>query len=174
MLCWVQEEEVFMPEMTALGWFHTVLGILALLFGVLSFVQHKLIAWSHRPGQIYLIFTLITALSALGIYNQGGFGIAHVLAVMTLGAVGVGSAAEKTQFIGKLSPYLQAVSYSATYLFHMIPAITDGLMRLPVGNPIVAEIGDPLLRGFYIAFLLAYLIGAALQINYLRGRSVPA
>ena len=65
-----------MPEMTALGWFHTVIGILSLASGLISFVQFKLIAWSHRPGQIYLICTLITALSALGIYNQGGFGIA--------------------------------------------------------------------------------------------------
>ena len=157
-----------MPEMTALGWFHTAIGIGALVFGIVSFAQFKLIAWSHRPGQIYLLCTLVTALSALGIYNQGSFGVAHILAIMTLGGVLVGSVAEKTLLFGKLSPYLQAVSYSATFLFHMIPAITDGLMRLPVGNPIVTEIGDPLLRGFYLAFLIAYLIGVALQTNFLR------
>ena len=162
-----------MPEMTALGWFHTVLGILSLVFGILSFARFKLIAWSHRPGQIYLVCTLVTALSALGIYNQGGFGIAHVLAIMTLGGVLVGSVAEKTLLFGRLSRYLQAVSYSATFLFHMIPAITDGLMRLPVGNPIVTSIEDPLLRGFYLAFLAAYVIGVLLQINFLR-KPIPA
>jgi len=162
-----------MPEMTALGWFHTALGILALVFGILSFVRFKLIAWSHQPGQIYLICTLTTALTALGIYNQGGFGIAHVLAIMTLGGVLVGGVAEKTQVFGKFSPYLQAVSYSATFLFHMIPAITDGLMRLPIGNPIVTSIEDPLLRGFYLAFLVTYLIGVLLQIGFLRRANRP-
>ena len=157
-----------MPEMTALGWFHTVLGVLSLIAGLLSFVQFKLIAWTHRPGQIYLVCTLITALSALGIYNQGGFGVAHILALLTLGGVLVGTAAEKWRLFGGLSPYLQAISYSATFLFHMIPAITDGLMRLPIGDPVVTSIEDPLLRGFYLAFLVTYLLGAALQVVYLR------
>ena len=157
-----------MPEITTLGWFHTAIGILALVTGILSFVRFKLIAWSHGPGRVYLICTLVTALTALGIYNQGGFGVAHILAVLTLGAVLVGSVAEKTTLFGGFSGYLQAISYSATYLFHMIPAITDGLMRLPVNDPVVSTIEDPLLRGFYLAFLVAYLIGALLQVLYLR------
>ena len=160
-----------MPEMTALGWFHTVLGIAALASGLVCFIQHKVIALSHRSGQIYLVCTLITAVSALGIYNQGGFGIAPILALLTLGAMVVGALAEKTRFVGALSPYLQAVSYSATFLFHMIPAITDGLMRLPVGDPVVTSIEDPLLRGFYLLFLVLYVLGAGLQILYLRRMS---
>ena len=100
-----------------------------------------------------------------------GFGIAHILALMTLAAVAMGSVAEKTQTFGGLSSYLQAVSYSATFLFHMIPAITDGLMRLPVGNPVVTSIEDPLLRGFYLAFLLTYLLGVSVQMLYLRRRT---
>lgn len=163
-----------MPEITALGWFHTLLGIIALASGVLSFAQFKQIAWSHRPGLIYLLATLVTAITALGIYNQGGFGVAHILAIMTLGGVAVGCLAEKTQVFGRLSPYLQAVSYSATFLFHMIPAITDGLMRLPPGDPVVTNIEDPLLRGFYLTFLICYLVGVALQINYLRKLDSPA
>ncbi len=160
-----------MPEMTALGWFHTALGIIALGSGIASFYRHGHIAWSHRSGQVYLLATLITAVTALGIYNQGSFGIAHVLALLTLGAVAVGSLAEKTPWFGSLGKYLQAVSFSATFLFHMIPAITDGLMRLPVGNPVVTSIEDPLLRGFYLAFLITYVLGAAWQVFSLRRQS---
>ncbi len=157
-----------MPEITALGWFHTIIGIVSLVTGLMSFVQCKQIALAHRPGQIYLICTLITAVTALGIYNQGGFGVAHILAVMTLGAVLVGALCEKVKLLGGFSKYLQAISYSATFLFHMIPAITDGLMRLPPSDPIVSSIESPLLRGFYLAFLLTYIVGAALQVNFLR------
>jgi len=38
----------------------------------------------------------------------------------------------------------------------MIPAITDGLMRLPVDAPIVTQLEDPLLKSFYLAFLIIY------------------
>ena len=50
----------------------------------------------------------------------------------------------------------------------MIPAITDGLMRLPADSPIVTEIDDPLLRGFYLTFLITYVIGFSLQVMILR------
>ncbi|MFT7651179.1 MAG: hypothetical protein ACI9ON_002999 [Limisphaerales bacterium] len=157
-----------MPDITLLGWFHTLIGILALLSGVYTLAIFKVIGMGQRSGQIYLGCTLVAAVSALGIYNQGGFGIAHVLAVLTLAAVLVGFGAEKTTVFGKLSPYLQAASYSATFLFHMIPAITDGLRRLPVNDPIVTEVDDPLLRGFYLAFLIAYFVGYLVQVIYLR------
>jgi hypothetical protein len=50
----------------------------------------------------------------------------------------------------------------------MIPAITDGLMRLPVDSPVVTTLEDPLLRGFYLSFLVAYVLGVALQIRWLK------
>jgi len=58
--------------------------------------------------------------------------------------------------------------YSATLLFHMIPAITDGLMRLPVGHPVVTDIEDPLLRSFYLAFLIVFIVGFIFQVIWLR------
>ena len=160
-----------MPEITALGWFHTAIGVVSLVTGIWSFVSFGFISSSERVGLIYLICTLITDVSALGIYNQGGFGIAHSLALLTLGAVLVGGVAERTRIFGGFSAYFQAISYSATFLFHMIPAITDGLMRLPVGDPIVTDIQDPLLRGFYLSFLVAYLVGVTVQVVVLRKRA---
>ena len=73
-----------MPEMTMLGWFHTILGIGAVLTGFCAIVKFKIISLENKIGQIYVVLTAIVAGSALGIYNQGGFGIAHVLAVLTL------------------------------------------------------------------------------------------
>ncbi len=157
-----------MPEITLFGWFHTIVGILALLSGFYTLVRYKVIRLSQSTGRAYLLLTLIAAASALGIYKHGGFGVAHGLAVLTLLAVLVGAVAEKTELFGKLSRYIQAASYSATFLFHMIPAITDGLMRLPVGSPVVTSLEDPLLRGFYLAFLVAYVVGLGLQIVWLR------
>ena len=147
-----------MPEISLFGWFHTIVAIVALLAGFYSLVKYKYILLDNNAGRIYVLCTLIAAASALAIYRHGGFGAAHGLAVLTLLALAAGTLAGKTGLFGKLSPYLQALSYSATLLFHMIPAITDGLMRLPTDAPIVTNIEDPLLKGFYLFFLVCYLV----------------
>jgi uncharacterized membrane protein len=160
-----------MPEISLFGWFHTIIAILALLTGVYSLAKFKIIALAQSTGKIYIVCTLIAAITALFIYRHDGFGAAHGLAVLTLLAVTVGVLAEKFRMVGKLSPYLQAASYSATFLFHMIPAITDGLMRLPVDAPIVTSIEDPLLKSFYLAFLITYVFGLFMQVLWLRKQS---
>jgi uncharacterized membrane protein len=156
-----------MPEIIPLGWFHTVCGILAIVIGAKSLATHKVIALSTKSGRLYLLLTLLTAVSSLGIYQHDGFNMAHILAILTLGGVAVGAVAERTQLFRQFSPYLQAVSYSATLLFHMIPAITDGLRRLPVGDPFIDSIEHPILGQFYLAFLVTYVVGTALQCRWL-------
>ncbi len=161
-----------MPEITPFGWFHTLAGILALVSGFYCLARYKVISWQVLSGKVYLLSTLIAAASALAIFKHGGFGVAHGLAVLTLLALLAGAIAENTNILRGLSPYAQAMCYSATLLFHMIPAITDGLMRLPVGNPIVTSIEDPLLKGFYLAFLMVYVIGFVSQVVWLRKQHI--
>ncbi len=157
-----------MPEMSLLGWFHTVIGITALVSGVYSLITKKEIGLQFRAGQIYLLATLVTAVTALGIFQHGSFGVAHGLAVMTLIALAVGTVAATTQILGGYSRAVQAAAYSATLLFHSIPAITDGLMRLPVGNPVVASFEDPLLQKCYMVVMIMYLVGLAFQLVWIR------
>ena len=161
-----------MPEITPFGWFHTLMGVLALVSGFYTLSKDRVITWQAMSGKIYLLSTLVVAASALGIFKHGGFGVAHALAVLTLLALLAGFVAAKTQILGRFSRYFQAMCFSATLLFHMIPAITDGLMRLPVSDPIVKDIEDPLLKGFYLAFLLTYIVGYLFQVNWLRKQPV--
>ena len=155
-----------MPEIIPLGWFHTVMGIIALVSGVFALVRYKEITLQTRSGQIYLVTTLITAGTALAIFQHGAFGPAHGLAVMTLAALAVGTVASTTNLFGKLSRYVRAVSYSATLLFHSIPAVTDSLMRLPVGDPVLTSIEDPVLKMCYAVLLFLFLAGVSLQLRW--------
>ncbi len=161
-----------MPEISLFGWFHTIIAIIAIIAGIYSLAKYKVIDDKQLSGKIYLLGTLFAAASALAIYRHGGFGVAHALAILTLLALLVGAISSKTRILGKFSPYMQAISYSGTFLFHMIPAITDGLMRLPADNPVVTNIEDPLLKGFYLAFLITYLIGTGAQCLWLRKHAV--
>ena len=160
-----------MPEMIPLGWLHTILGIGALMSGFYTLIKYRVVTLAHRSGKLYVLLTLIVAGTALGIYNQGGFGIAHNLAVLTLVALAGGVVMEKTRLFGSLSKYCQALGYSSTLLFHMIPAITDFLRRLPVGDPFIDTLEDPLLRQFHLAFLAIFVVGVIAQILWLRKSS---
>lgn len=157
-----------MPSMTLLGWFHTLMGVAALLLAAVCIWRYRIIRSSDKEGALYLIVTTIVAGSALAIYNQGGFGIAHILALLTLAAVAGGFIMEKTQLLGGLSKYCQAMAYSATVLFHMIPAITDFLRRLPVGDPFIDSFDSPVLQSFHLAFLALYILGVVAQCLWLR------
>ncbi len=157
-----------MPEIIPLGWFHTAMGIIALVSGGFTLARFKEISLQTRSGQIYLVTTLITAGTALAIFQHGEFGPAHGLAVMTLVALAVGTVAARVKPFGKLSRHVQAVSYSVTLLFHCIPAVTDGLMRLPVGDPVLTSIEDPILKMSYLGLLALFLIGISLQLRWIR------
>ena len=76
-----------MPPMTLLGWFHTVMGVIAILTAAYALYQHRIIRAADKSGRAYLLITLVVAGSALAIYNQGGFGVGHILAVLTLTAL---------------------------------------------------------------------------------------
>ncbi|MDA8652275.1 hypothetical protein N9L75_06845 [Porticoccaceae bacterium] len=161
-----------MPEMTILGWFHTIFGVFALVTAFYTLRHHKVISMDNLAGKLYVYITIFVAGSALAIYNQGGFGVAHWLAVLTLVAVFGGMVMEKFQLFGGFSKYFQALGYTSTLLFHMIPAITDFLRRLPVGDPFVDSFEDPLILNFHLAFLLIYLVGLAIQLRWLKSQSV--
>ncbi len=157
-----------MPEMIPLGWFHTAMGVIALVSGAVTLYRHKEISFGTRSGQIYLGTTLVTALTALAIYQRGVFGPGHLLAVATLGALAVGTIAATLKPFGKWSRHIQALSFSATLLFHCIPAVTDGLLRLPVGNPVLSSFDDPVLKMCYLALLAMFLVGAAAQLRWIQ------
>lgn len=157
-----------MPEMIPLGWLHTILGIGAVVSGFYTLIKYRVVSLTHRSGKLYVLLTLIVAGTALGIYNQGGFGIAHNLAILTLVALAGGVVMEKTRLFGSFSKYCQALGYSSTLLFHMIPAITDFLRRLPVGDPFINTLEDPLLRQFHLAFLAIFVVGMIAQVLWLR------
>ena len=149
--------------MTLLGWFHTVMGVIAILAAAYTLYQHRIIRAADQSGRAYLLITLLVAGSALGIYNQGAFGVGHILAVLTLTALLAGYLLEALAPFGKWSVYLQTGVYTATVLFHMIPAITDFLRRLPVGDPYVDSLDAPLVQSFHLAFLSAFILGVLAQ-----------
>ena len=122
-----------------------------------------LIKSKNLSGEIYLFTTLIVAMSSLFIYLQGGFGSAHFMGLLAILAVLVGYVMEKKRIFGIFSPYVETIAYTSTFLFHVLPAITDGLRRLPPSDPFLDSFEDPLLLNFFLLFISMYIVGLGIQ-----------
>ena len=162
-----------MIGLTTLGVFHTAIALVAVVCGFIALARDKEISATDRLGRVYLILTLVTAVTALGIFRHGAFGPPHALAVLTLVALAVGTVAASSQLFGRASRYVTAISYSSTMLFHMIPAVTESSTRLPPAAPLVASPDAPVLQGVNLALLVAFLVTATLQIRWLRELAPP-
>lgn len=143
------------------------MGIIALVSGAMTLYRDREISSNSRSGQIYLGTTLVTAATALMIYQQGSFHVAHLMAVAALVALAVGALAEKLKLFGNWSRQIQALSYSATILFHCLPAVTDGLLRLPPSDPILDSIQDPIMQAAHLTLLVLFVVGVTIQLRWI-------
>ncbi len=156
--------------LTQLGVIHTAISLIAVAAGLFAFFRDKEISPRNGVGKIYIIATILTCLTGFGIFQHGGFGKPHTLGVITLIVLAVAYVAGYTKLYGRLSPYIETVSYSATFLFHLIPGITETTTRLPLGAPLLPNADAPALQVATAVLLVAFLIGAALQVRRLRAR----
>ena len=156
--------------LTPLGIFHTAISLIAVIAALLAFFRDKEILIKTMVGKVYVVTTIITCLSGFGIFQHGGFGKPHVLGIVTLLVLLLAAVAGYTRLLGRASPYVETVSYSATFFFHMIPGITETSTRLPLGAPLVANAEAPVLQAAAGVMFVLFLIGAGLQVRRIRAR----
>jgi len=156
--------------LTQLGVLHTIVSLIAVAAGLIALIRDGRIGMNNTAGKVYVWTTVITCLTGFGIFQHGGFGKPHVLGIVTLVTLGIAALAARTALFGKLGPYVETVSYSATFLFHMIPGVTETTTRLPLGAPLLPNADAPELQTAAGVLFVLFLIGATLQVMYLRGK----
>jgi len=154
--------------LTSLGVVHTAISLIALAAGAMALVRDKAILPGTSLGRLYIVTTVATCVTAFGIFQHGGFGKPHALALITLVTLALAWVAGQTSVLGRRGRAVEVVSYSATYLFHWIPAITETSTRLPLGKPLLSSPEAPALKAATAVLLLIFLAGAALQVRALR------
>ena len=155
--------------LTSLGVFHTIISLIAVGTGANALIRDKKINWDNSIGKIYIIATIIVCLTGFGIFQHGGFGKPHALSVITLVVLAIAFAAgKKTMLFGRFSPYVETVSYSMTFFFHIVPGITETATRLPLDAPLASGPEDPNIQmAIGICFVL-FVIGGILQVRSLQ------
>jgi uncharacterized membrane protein len=160
-----------MLGLTPLGTLHTAISLVAVAAGLIALIRDKQISPRNMLGKVYVVTTLITCVTGFGIFQHGGFGKPHALGIITLVVLAVAAVAGYTNLFGRASRYVETVSYSATFLFHLIPGVTETSTRLPPGAPLVASAEAPELQVAAAVMFVAFLIGATLQVLRLRSLS---
>lgn len=93
-----------------------------------------------------------------------------MLSILTILTLLVGMLAATTHLFGKASELVEIICFSTTLLFHLIPAFTESLIRLPVGAPLLASPEAPEFQAIYGALFVLYGIGLALQLRWLNAK----
>ena len=157
--------------LTSLGIFHTLLSLLAVADGAIALIRDKKISWENSIGKIYVITTIIVCITGFGIFQHGGFGKPHALGIITLIVLSIAFAASgKNSWFGRFGPYIETVSYSMTFFFHIVPAVTETATRLPLDSPLASSPDDPNIQMVIGVCLVLFIIGATLQVRSLRGK----
>ena len=159
--------------LTPLGLVHTAISLVAVAAGLIALCRDGRITPGNTLGRVYIWTTVLTCLTGFGIFQHGGFGKPHVLGIVTLLVLGVAAIAARTRWFGRASAAVETVSYSATFFFHMIPAITETSTRLPAGAPLLPNADAPALQVATAGLFVLFAIGAAWQVLQLR-RAAPA
>jgi hypothetical protein len=159
-----------MLGLTPLGTFHTVISLIAVFAGFVALAREWEISTRSAAGLIFFGGTVISCLTAFGIFQRGGFGVPHVFAVVTLAVLVLALAGERAATFGSLSRYLATVGYSFALFLHFVPATVETLTRLPAGAPYLSNPEDPKAQPIIGFFFLVFLIGATLQVLRLRAR----
>lgn len=157
-----------MLGLTPLGTFHTAISVIAVAAGFAALARERQISTRSAAGLTFFGGTVISCLTAFGIFQHGGFGVPHVFAIVTLIVLAVALAAERAETFGRLSRYVATVGYSFALFLHFVPATVETLTRLPAGTPYLSNPEDPKSQPIIGAFFVLFLIGATLQVLRLR------
>jgi len=161
-----------MTSLSMLGTIHTAISLAAVIAGFVAVLIEGGIGWKKRAGRNYIIATLLTCLTAFGIFQHGGFGKPHALAVVTLVVLAVGLVLDARSRNSRAALYGATIAYSTTLFLHMIPGVTETFTRLPTDAPLFASPDDPALQHVIGAMAVVYIVGVVVQLVQLRRRAL--
>jgi len=151
-------------DISLLGWLHTVGSLPAIPLAIYMLVKHGRVAPNTKAGRAYFWFMLLGALTVYPIAHQS---ISSIVATITLGVVLLGYGIAKWPITKRFGKYVETVLLSISIFMLMVPTVSESLRRLPVGDPLVTNLDDPLLLGVQSVLLIALILGIPLQLRAL-------
>ena len=113
-----------------IGWFHSILGIAAILVGLYLLLRDRFIFMDTKLAKFYLLSTVITCASSFLLYGAtGSFNTAHFLSVMTILAV-IPTTAEVLQRLPPSDPFVDSIEDPLVQSFYMAYVVIFGIFSI--------------------------------------------
>ena len=136
--------------MTTIGIVHTLLSLAPVIAGLWCFFRQGKIDPNSSAGKVYLIGLVLSVFSSFALH---WFTPIHALGIVSLLAA----------FGGWWVLSLSAFGLSFSFFLLNIPAINEGLSRLPPSNPIGAGPESPPVQHALMIWTAVFVIGAIAQ-----------
>lgn len=146
-----------------LGIFHTVVGIIAIIAALISYIKDGKINLVSKSGNTYFFGTIITSVTALGLSKHGGFNPGHVLALLVLVLVVGAFVLHRKKTGNNKARYFENFFLSFSFFLSMIPTVNETLTRVPLSAPLAKSPGDPLIGKTLLAILVVFIAGSIYQ-----------
>ena len=155
--------------LSGLGIFHTIIGIVAIVAAIISFVRFGKIDLTQLSGKIYFYTTAVTALTALGISKHGGFNPGHIFSVFIFILVVVAFWLSVKRSTNNKARYVENFLLSFSFFLSLIPTVNETFTRVPLGHPLAKNPTDPIIAQILLVLLIAFVAGAIYQ--YIKQRN---
>jgi len=156
-----------LPELSALGWFHTLGSLPALPIGLMLLLRHGRIDPAAGWGKLYLLFMFTGAITGVLVIRDAP-GV--LISILSLGALVIGSTVRFVTPLGGHRGWIETVAMSTSFFTLLLPSLTETLTRLPAGDPVADSPQAPLVVALQLALLAGLVGGVTLQL--LRRRRV--
>ncbi|MDG3583287.1 hypothetical protein [Galbibacter pacificus] len=151
-----------------LGIFHTFIGIIAIIVAVISYARFGKVNLTHITGKIYFYTTIVTSLTALGIFNHGGFNPGHIFALFIVVLVLAGYYLHAKKTGNNRFRYIENFLLSFSFFLSWVPTVNETLNRIPVGRPLANGPTDPLIGKTLLVLFVLFIIGSVHQFRQQR------
>jgi hypothetical protein len=160
-----------MPHpISTLGALHIVISLVPFAAGLYSFARYHSIDPARRSGRMYLGGVALSVLTSFGLSSTGGFNAGHALGVLALLVMGGALLVPRLSLFGRARIYLAQLGFSFSFFLLLVPSINETLTRLPVAHPLATGPTSPLVRGALAAWLGIFVLGASLQLWWMRSQ----
>lgn len=149
--------------LTNLGIFHTIIGIIAIVAALTSFVKHGKINLTVLSGKVYFYGTIIASLTALGISKRGGFNPGHAFALFIFILVLVAYFLYSMKKENSRARLFENFCLSFSFFLSMVPTVAETFQRVPIGHPLAKDPGDPVIGKTLLVLFVLFVTGSIYQ-----------
>lgn len=149
--------------LSALGIFHTAIGIVAIIAALIAFVRYGKIDLNRPTGKVYFYFTLVTSATALGLSKHGGFNPGHVFSIFIILLISAAYYLNARKKESNKARYFENFFLSFSFFLSLLPTVNETFTRIPLGHPLAKDINDPVIGRTLLVIVMLFIAGSVLQ-----------